>query len=139
MFNPRCFVVFHPHVVVVFGMRVFKFLECNPFGSITHVLPFNLQYKKLALQCSSKCDDTFCTTRWSQNLEIKKLKYIIWCFLYYDVCIIEHDFLCFYLLDLIWTIVYFSYILLIIIGSVLVETWLSGHHVFVGIFFFKNW
>ncbi len=120
-------------------MRVSKFLECNPFKSITHVLPSNLRYEKLALQCSSKCDETFCTIGWNQNLEIKKLKYIIWCFLYYHVFIVEHDLFCFYPLNLIWMIVYFSYILLIIISSVLIEAWLGGRHVFVGIFFFKNW
>jgi hypothetical protein len=44
-----------------FGMRISKLLESNPFGSITHVLPSDLRYEKLALQCCSKCDDTFCT------------------------------------------------------------------------------
>ncbi len=43
-----------------FGMWVSKFLECNPFGNITHVLLSNPWCEKLALQYSSKCHDIFC-------------------------------------------------------------------------------
>jgi hypothetical protein len=41
------------------GMQV-KSIECNPFGRIIHVLPFDLWYEKLATPCSSKCNDIFC-------------------------------------------------------------------------------
>jgi hypothetical protein len=41
-------------------MQVHKFVECNPFGRIRHVLPFDPWYEKLAESCFSKCNDIFC-------------------------------------------------------------------------------
>jgi hypothetical protein len=41
-------------------MQVYKFIELNIFGSITYVLPDDLQYAKLIASCFTKCDETFC-------------------------------------------------------------------------------
>jgi hypothetical protein len=55
-----------------FKMQVCKFLECNPFGKIKHVLPFNHQYEKLAEPCSSKYNDIFCNRMKSKPANKKK-------------------------------------------------------------------
>ncbi len=41
-------------------MYVYKFVELNPFGSITNVPPDDPQYEKLNAHCSMKCDETIC-------------------------------------------------------------------------------
>jgi hypothetical protein len=41
-------------------MRVKKFVELNPFGSITYVVPNDPWYAKLIVFYSAKCDETFC-------------------------------------------------------------------------------
>jgi hypothetical protein len=41
-------------------MRVYKFVELNPIGSIIDVLLDDHQYAKLIAFCSTKCDETFC-------------------------------------------------------------------------------
>lgn len=37
-----------------------KFVELNPFDSITNVPPNDPHYEKLNGRCSMKCDETFC-------------------------------------------------------------------------------
>jgi hypothetical protein len=41
-------------------MRVYKFVELNPFSIIKDVLPNDLWYAKLIAPCFVECDETFC-------------------------------------------------------------------------------
>jgi hypothetical protein len=54
------------HIVLLYlellhfsGMRIYKFLELNPFGSITDVALGDPRYEKLNACCSAKCNETF--------------------------------------------------------------------------------
>jgi hypothetical protein len=42
-----------------FGMRVYKFIELNPFGSIIDMAFGDPQYEKLNVRCFVKCNKTF--------------------------------------------------------------------------------
>ncbi len=42
------------------GMQVYKFVELNPFSSITKVPLGDPWYLKLNVCCFAKCDETFC-------------------------------------------------------------------------------
>jgi len=54
-----------------FKMQVCKFVECNPFGRIENVFPFDHWYEKLAEPCSSKCNDIFCNRMKSKPINKK--------------------------------------------------------------------
>jgi hypothetical protein len=43
-----------------FGMRVYKYLELNPFDNIMDMFLGDLQYAKLNVNCFAKCDEFFC-------------------------------------------------------------------------------
>ncbi len=80
MFNPPCMAIFFKtyyesptdgnylfNIVLPYleslhlsKMQVYKFVELNPFGSITNVPPDDPQYEKLNAHCSMKCDETIC-------------------------------------------------------------------------------
>jgi hypothetical protein len=38
----------------------YKFVELNPFGSITNMPPNDPRYGNLNARCFVKCDETFC-------------------------------------------------------------------------------
>ncbi len=54
------------------GMRVYKFVELNHFGSITNVLPDDPKYAKLITLCSIECDETFYNKVTLRSLNKKK-------------------------------------------------------------------
>jgi hypothetical protein len=54
-------------------MQVYKFVELNPFSSITNVLPDDPWYTKLIAFCSTKCDETFCNKVKLRYVNKKKL------------------------------------------------------------------
>jgi hypothetical protein len=53
-------------------MWVYKFVELNPFGNITYVLPNDLQHKKSDAHCSPKCDELFCNKVKSRSTNKEK-------------------------------------------------------------------
>ncbi len=57
-------------------MRVYKFVELNPFGSIANVLLDDVRYAKLNA-CCFKCDEFFCNKVKSRFVNKKRMKYFI--------------------------------------------------------------
>ncbi len=53
-------------------MHVYKFVELNPFGNITNVLPNDLRYAEFIAPCSAECDETFCTKVKSRSSNKKR-------------------------------------------------------------------
>jgi hypothetical protein len=52
-------------------MRVCKFEELNPFGSIMDALPNDPRYAKLITMCSTECDEMFCNKVKLRSLNLK--------------------------------------------------------------------
>jgi hypothetical protein len=63
-------------------MRVYKFVELNPFSNITDVFLDDLRYAKSIALCPTKCDETFCNKVKSRSLNKKKRTIL---FIYYGI------------------------------------------------------
>ncbi len=92
-------------------MWVYKFVELNPFGSITDLLPNDPWYVKLIAPCSTKCDEIFCNKVKSKSQN--KKRWIV-LFIYYGIIMygwftnVNCDGCMFYLYQLFFYLMYYS-------------------------------
>jgi hypothetical protein len=60
-------------------MWVYKFVELNPFGSITNLPPSDPHYEKLNAHCSMKCDETICNKVKYKFVNKKRWNILLYC------------------------------------------------------------